>query len=140
MVPKIIIPNGAYKYALSDPDLCIKKMMRLINLFPNKGLRASVSYAISKNFIIWFAKASAARFGAKGIRILSVSPGFFETPMGDMEREEANEYIKYCAIRRLGRVDEIAYLLAFCASNKASYLTGTDILCDGGCIAGKVVS
>jgi NAD(P)-dependent dehydrogenase (short-subunit alcohol dehydrogenase family) len=40
-------------------------------------------------------------------------------------------------IKRLGHVEEIASLLAFCASDKAGYLTGVDIICDGGCVAGK---
>ena len=55
--------------------------------------------------------------------------------MGEIEKDSAGAYTKYCAIKRFGRVDEIASLLAFCASDKAGYLTGADILCDGGCVA-----
>lgn len=38
---------------------------------------------------IWFAKTDAARFGEKGVRVLSVTPGNFETPMGNLEKDEA---------------------------------------------------
>jgi NAD(P)-dependent dehydrogenase (short-subunit alcohol dehydrogenase family) len=58
--------------------------------------------------------------------------------MAELEKDEAGVLIKYCAIKRLGHVEEIANLFAFCASEKAGYLTGVDILCDGGCIASGV--
>lgn len=44
--------------------------------------------------------------------------------------------LRYSALARFAKPDEIAEVLAFCASPKASYLTGVDILCDGGVIAG----
>lgn len=97
-----------------------------------------MSNGISKNFVIWFAKQDAARFGRKGIRVLSVSPGNFETPMGELEKEEADSYTKYCALKRIGRVEEIAGLFAYCAGESAGYLTGVDILCDGGLVASGV--
>lgn len=71
------------------------------------------------------------------MRVLSVSPGFFETPMGDIEKGRTDEYLRNSAIKRMGCVEEMAELLNFCVSDKASFLTGTDILCDGGCIAAR---
>ena len=137
LTPKIIMPVGLYKYSLKDPELFMKKIRKRINLFPEK-LRAGVSYGISKHFVIWFAKQDAARFDTKGARVISVTPGNFETPMGDLEKEEADSYTKYCAIKRFDRVEEIASLFAYCASPEAGYLTGTDILCDGGLVASGV--
>lgn len=93
--------------------------MRRINIFPEK-VRTGVAYGISKHFVIWFAKQDAARYGTKGARVVSVSPGNFETPMGNIEKEEAKVYTKYCA------------------SRDAGYLTGVDILCDGGLVASGV--
>lgn len=132
--PSLIMPTRSYKYSRTDKKKFMKKMMKRVNLFPKK-LRSSVAYGISKNFVIWYAKTDAAKFGQKGVRVLSITPGSFDTAMGDLEKDEVDEYLKYCAIQRLGKVDEIASLMAFCASNKAGYLTGTDILCDGGCVA-----
>jgi len=137
LIPAFLMPSGKYKYSRIDKEFFMKKMMQRVNLFPKK-LRSSLSYGISKNFVIWYAKTDAAKFGSKGIRVLSVSPGSFETPMGALEQDRTEEYTKLCAIKRPGRVEEIANLFAFCVSSKASYLTGVDILCDGGCVASGV--
>ena len=134
MLPKLILPESKYKYSRTDKELFMKKMLARVNLLPKKA-RSGVAYGISKNFVVWYSKTDAAKFGEKGIRIISVSPGSFETPMGEIEKDGIEGLIKYCAIKRLGHVEEIANLLAFCASDKAGYLTGTDILCDGGCVA-----
>jgi len=134
IIPKLILPQKVYKHSRIDEEAFIKKMMSRVNLFPRK-LRAEISYSISKNFVIWYAKTDAARFGNKGVRVLSISPGSFETPMGEIEKDTAAAYTKYCAIKRFGYVEEIASLIAFCAGDKVGYLTGTDILCDGGCVA-----
>ncbi len=137
LTPKMIMPVGLYKYSVTDPVFFMKKIMKRVNLFPEK-VRAGVSYGISKHFVIWFAKQDAARFGKKGVRVISVSPGNFETPMGELEKEEADEYTKHCSIKRFGHVDEIASLFAYCASPRAGYLTGVDILCDGGLVASGI--
>ena len=134
IIPKLILPMGKYKNSRIDEETFIKKMMARVNLFPRK-FRSEVSYSISKNFTIWYAKTDAARFGDRGVRVLSISPGSFETPMGEVEKDTAGAYTKYCAIKRFGYVEEIANLIAFCAGDKVGYLTGTDILCDGGCVA-----
>jgi NAD(P)-dependent dehydrogenase (short-subunit alcohol dehydrogenase family) len=134
LTPKFIIPTKKYKYSRIDKEAFMRKMMARVNLFPIK-VRPGVAYGISKDFVIWYAKTDAAKFGQKGIRVLSVSPGSFETPMGELEKDEVENLIRYCAIKRLGYVEEVANLLAFCASDKVGYLTGVDILCDGGCVA-----
>ena len=137
MVPEMIMPTRKYKYSRKNKELFMKMMMGRVNIFPKK-MRSSIAYGISKNFVIWYAKTDAVRFGKKGIRVLSVSPGSFETPMGELEGDRVAEYIKRSAIKRMGKVEEIAQLFAFCVSDKASYLTGTDILYDGGCVAARV--
>lgn len=43
-----------------------------------------------------------------------------------------------CAVKRVGRVEEIAGLFAYCVSESAGYLTGVDILCDGGLVASGI--
>ena len=79
----------------------------------------------------------ASSFGAKDAGIVSVSPGSIDTAMGRLEADHgAAEMLKFAAIKRFGSVEEIAEVLAFCASDKARYLTGTDVLCDGGVVAG----
>jgi NAD(P)-dependent dehydrogenase (short-subunit alcohol dehydrogenase family) len=131
LTPKFVMPVKKYKYSLQSSEVFMKKMLNSVRFFPKKA-KAGVAYGISKNFVIWLAKHDAARFGAKGVRILSVSPGNFETPMGNLEKAEAD------AFTRFGHVEEIASLFAFCASEEVGYLTGIDILCDGGVVASGV--
>ena len=71
-----------------------------------------------------------------GGRIVSVSPGSIHTEMGRLEEKAgAGAMVTDAAVPRWGKPEEMAELLAFCASDKAGYLTGTDILNDGGVIA-----
>lgn len=135
LTPKFVMPKRAYPLARKDPELFIKKMMRWLKIFP-KDSRAGAAYAISKDFVIWYARTDAARFGQKGCRVLSVTPGNFETPMGELEKDGASVFTQYNAIKRFGKPEEIAALYAMLIDERLGYLTGTDILCDGGCIAG----
>ena len=135
IAPQFIIPKKAFRFALTDVDKFFTKIMKRINLMP-KSQHSNIAYIVSKSFVIWYSKAIANKMGEKGIRILSVTPGNFETPMGKLEEKEASAYVERSAIKRFGKPEEIASLLAFCASPKPGFLTGTDIICDGGCIAG----
>jgi len=134
MMPGLILPTKDYKLSRTDKELFLHRMMARVNLFP-KSKQAGVAYGISKNFVIWYAKTDAVQRGPEGIRVLSVSPGSFETPMAELEKEATAGYTEQSPLGRIGRVEEIANLLAFCVSDKAGYLTGVDILCDGGCMA-----
>lgn len=137
LAPKFIMPTRHYHLSREDKDAFMRMMMRRARLFPRR-LQSSVAYGISKNFVIWFARTDAARFGEKGVRVISVTPGNFETPMGELEKEEASKYIRYCAIKRFGKAEELAALLAACVDERMGYLTGVDILCDGGCVASRL--
>jgi NAD(P)-dependent dehydrogenase (short-subunit alcohol dehydrogenase family) len=136
LMPGAILPRRAYPLAETDPDAFVAKVMRRVNLAP-KSQRPGMAYPISKNFVVWYAKHMAAAFGARDAGIVSVSPGSIDTDMGRLEADHgAAEMLKFAAIKRFGTVEEIADVLAFCASENARYLTGTDVLCDGGVVAG----
>ena len=135
MAPSFIMPERLYPLSRKDRELFLKKMMRRVSLFPKKT-REGVAYSISKHFTIWYAKQDAARFAEKKARVLSITPGNFETPLGTLEQEEASTYLKFAAVKRNGRPEEIAPLYAALMDERLGYLTGADILCDGGCIAG----
>jgi NAD(P)-dependent dehydrogenase (short-subunit alcohol dehydrogenase family) len=138
MLPGLLVPTRSYSYALANPDIFTRKVLFLCRLLPKGHYRNGYSYAVSKHFVIWLCKKNAARFGMKSARILSVSPGSFDTEMGRLEeRSGSAEMIKKAALKRFGRAEEIAQLIAFCASKNSGYLTGVDILCDGGVIASK---
>ncbi|WP_161979363.1 SDR family NAD(P)-dependent oxidoreductase [Streptococcus sp. S784/96/1] len=135
LTPRIVMPRRHYKLIYANQEKCLQKIMRFINLFP-KSTRSGLAYAISKDFVIWLAKDHASDFGKKKLRVLSITPGNFETPMGKLEEQEADKYLKYNAIKRPGKPLEIAKLYMSLSDKSVGYLTGTDILCDGGCIAG----
>ncbi len=136
MLPGLLVPSRSFKYANTDQDKFLRKLLNKTKLLPSKQ-RPGIAYAISKTFVIWYSRIVAGQFGEKGARILSVSPGSFDTAMGRLEKDAgAEKMLEHAAIKRFGEPVEIAEVLAFCASEKASYLTGTDVLCDGGVIAG----
>ncbi|CUU59666.1 NAD(P)-dependent dehydrogenase, short-chain alcohol dehydrogenase family [Parafrankia irregularis] len=136
MLPGFLIPKRAYKLADVDVERFTQKLVAAASRGP-KASRPGSAYSLSKNFVIWYSQRQAAAFGAKGARILSVSPGSFDTAMGRLEEASgAGKLLDHAALKRFGRADEIAELLAFCAGDRPGYLTGTDILCDGGTRAG----
>ena len=137
LTPSIVMPRRKYRAALTDPERFRKKITGRIRLFP-KSVRAGVAYGISKDFVIWYAKQSAMLYGEKGIRVVCVSPGNFETPMGQLEEAEAEKFTKHAAMKRFGKPEEIAFLFAAVVDERNGYLTGTDIICDGGVIASGV--
>lgn len=132
--PQFIMPKGAYKLARTNRDAFLKKMLARVNLLP-KDARPGVAYAISKHFVIWFAKTDAARFGAKNVRCLSVTPGNFDTPMGALESGQSEVFIKYSALKRNGKPEKIAALFTMLLDERLGFLTGADIIMDGGVIA-----
>lgn len=136
LLPGFLAPHRAYRLALTDAAAFEQKLISAARRAPAK-LRAGQAYSLSKNFVIWYSKAMAARFGERGARIVSVSPGSFDTAMGRLEEKSgAGALLEYAALKRFGRPEEVAELLAFCASSGPGYLTGVDILCDGGTLAG----
>ena len=137
LAPEWIMPKKTFALARTDRSAFLKKMLRQIRLLPKKS-RPGAAYAISKCFVIWYARCEAARFGARGVRVLSVTPGNFDTPMGALEQEQAQNYLRFNALPRPGKPEEIAALFAAVSDPGMGYLTGCDILCDGGCIAGKL--
>ena len=131
----LIVPAGSASADMRfNFENCYKKLVARAGIAP-KGARPGLAYAISKHFVIWFAKTDAARFGAKNVRCLSVTPGNFDTSMGALESEQAEVFKKYSALKRNGGPEEIAALFAMLIDERLGFLTGTDIIMDGGVIA-----
>ncbi|WP_123023355.1 SDR family oxidoreductase [Mycolicibacterium stellerae] len=135
MLPENMVPTEQFPQALHDEDTFMKDMLAACSIVPEE-LQSGIAYAVSKSFVRWYPVAQCERFNGKGLRILSVSPGSVDTEMGQLEADAgAGAMVADAAVPRWGKPEEMAALLAFCASDKAGYLTGTDILNDGGVIA-----
>lgn len=138
MLPAELIPTAHFPLASSDADAFMSAMLAACEVAPQDA-RSGLAYALSKSFVKWYSQAQAERFSARGLRIVSVSPGAVDTEMGRLEEHAgAGAMVANAAVPRWGRPEEMAELLAFCASDKAGYLTGTDILNDGGVIASMI--
>lgn len=135
LLPDELIPAGQFPLALQDGDAFMAAMAAACAPIPDQA-RSGFAYAVSKAFVRWYSSSQAERFNGRGLRIVSVSPGSIDTEMGRLEADAgAGAMVADAAVPRWGKPEEMADLLAFCASHKAGYLTGTDILNDGGVVA-----
>lgn len=95
------------------------------------------AYGLSKRATIRAAALRSRAWAEKGARIVSISPGLIDTPMGRYEVEHgeaAAEVLAQTALRRWGMPADIASAAAFLASDSASFITGTDLRVDGGMV------
>lgn len=135
MLPDELIPTSRFPQAFTDQDAFMTLMLAACDIAPPEA-RSGIAYAISKSFVKWYSSSQAERFTGRGLRIVSVSPGSVDTEMGRLEEQAgAGAMVADAAVPRWGLPEEMAELFAFCASSKAGYLTGTDILNDGGVVA-----
>ncbi len=95
------------------------------------------AYHASKGAVRIFTKAMAVKYGPHGIRVNSVHPGFMP-PMRSARHSDPSvreELIRLTPLRRTGEPIEVAYGVLFLASDEASFITGTELVIDGGFIA-----
>jgi NAD(P)-dependent dehydrogenase (short-subunit alcohol dehydrogenase family) len=135
MLPDELIPTAQFPLAMADEAAFMSAMLSACDIAGEEA-RSGIAYALSKSFVRWYSSAQCERFSGKGLRVVSVSPGSVDTEMGRLEEQAgAGAMVADAAVPRWGKPEEMAALLAFCASEAAGYLTGTDILNDGGVIA-----
>ena len=132
--------NSAYMIARAPFGGAVAKVLKgKRSLIARLMLRSPrTAYPLSKRAVQLYAASMAPAFGAVGARIVSLSPGIIDTDMARREQSVEPAMAKLLAhtpLGRSGRADEIASVVAFLASPAASYISGTDILIDGGSVA-----
>lgn len=114
-------------------DMLIKKYGRIVNvvsLSGIKGLPGQVNYSAAKAGVIGFTKALAQEVGKKNVTVNAVAPGYIKTDMTkDLDENMLKQMIP---AGRFGTAEEVAEVVGFLASDKASYVTGEVISVNGG--------
>lgn len=109
---------------------------RIINLSSVVGIAGNAgqtNYSASKAGIIGFTKSLAKEVASRNILVNAIAPGFIETSMTDVLKDEVKEEIlKTIPLRRMGSTKDVANLVKFLASDESSYITGQVICVDGG--------
>ena len=110
----------------------------IINISSILGLvgssRAS-AYSASKGAVRIFTKNAAVQYAGEGIRVNSVHPGFVESPMTQAVLSDPairRGYLEKHPLGRLGQPEDIAYGVLFLASDESSFVTGSELVIDGG--------
>ena len=104
----------------------------IVGIIGNKG---QANYAASKAGLIALTKSVAKELGSRNILVNAVAPGFIETEMTAGMTPEAREALgKQIALERLGSAQDVASMVAFLASDLASYITGQVFVVDGGMV------
>jgi len=117
-----------------DPELRARLTAVLDGRWDTDG-GSGDAYGWAKRGVIRLVRREASAWGARGARLLSLSPGIINTPMTRQELEQQpmmQVMLDNTPIPRMGAPSEVADLVAFLVSDAAGYLTGTDILIDGG--------
>lgn len=97
------------------------------------GQAATAAYTAAKAGVLNLTKTLAVEYAKENIRVNSVSPGYIDTPLlSQLDENMKNHLISLHPLGRLGRPEEIAKAVVFLASDDASFVTGTDLLVDGG--------
>ncbi|GGC49387.1 cyclopentanol dehydrogenase [Siccirubricoccus deserti] len=99
------------------------------------GAEGHPGYSASKGAVRLLTKSAAVRWGPQGVRVNSVHPGYLPAMLGGTNAGTRSAKIPLTPLRRLGEPFEVAYGVLFLASDEASFITGTELVIDGGYIA-----
>lgn len=113
-----------------------QKYGRIVNMTSIAGVVGNpgqTNYSAAKAGVIGFTKAMAKEYGGKNIAVNAVAPGYIPTDLTNALPQEIKDgIVKLTALGRMGTAEEVANVVAFLASDEASYITGQVVSVDGG--------
>ena len=113
-----------------------RKEGRVVNIRSingQKGQMGQTNYSAAKAGMLGFTKALAAESARKGITVNAICPGYIKTEMTEaMDSAVLESIVKQIPVGRMGKPNEIADLIAFLLSDKASFMTGATLTANGG--------
>ena len=111
----------------------------IVNISSIMGFVGSASghpaYHASKGAVRIYSKAAAVRYGPSGVRVNTVHPGYMPPMLNATNAGERADKIALTPLRRIGKPIEVAYGVLFLASDEASFVTGAELVIDGGYLA-----
>ncbi len=135
MLPQPLSNEEEYALTMTPAD----QLAELPMLQPDKIVNSGIAYIVAKRANQLRVRKSAIDWGNRGARINTISPGIIVTPLAYDEFQAAGdayqEMIASSAMHRVGNPAEIANAAQFLLSDQATFITGTDLLVDGGTIA-----
>ncbi len=110
-------------------------IINISSIWGVSGASCEVAYSTSKAGLVGFTQALAKELGPSGIRVNCISPGVIKTDMNKaLDSATIDDLVDSTALCRLGEPEEIANIALFLASNSSSFITGQNIIADGGYI------
>ena len=127
-----LVTKAVTKYMMKKRQGSIINLSSVVGVAGNAG---QSNYSASKAGIIGFTKSVAKELASRNIRANAVAPGFIETDMTDVLKEDVKEHIyNQIPLKRMGTAKEVAELIYFLGSDNSSYITGQVINVDGGMV------
>jgi NAD(P)-dependent dehydrogenase (short-subunit alcohol dehydrogenase family) len=112
-----------------------QKRGRILNIGSLAGVKmmhAPVHYSTAKAALKGFTESLAKEIGRYGITVNNLAPGVLETGVSvHLPKGRLEEYLRHCALGRMGTLDEVAEVAAFLVSERSSYINGATIVVDG---------
>ncbi|MBX2970468.1 MAG: SDR family oxidoreductase [Cyclobacteriaceae bacterium] len=108
-------------------------IVNIASILGQVGFMNSSAYVAAKHGVVGLTKNAAMEYSAKGIRVNSIGPGFIKTPLlNQLDEATMNMLVSLHPIGRLGESKEVAELIVWLSSDKASFVTGSYYAIDGG--------